>query len=84
MKDEVEYDSENFHNVYSIILDLHQERSWDPDRDSFYPLTLKLIEDQVNRDINDDYPIRIDLSHPGVALQKDRPQRLFPIGEEEE
>jgi len=83
--DEVEYENDKFENVYFIILDLHDGRTWDAEQDSFYPLSLKLIDTiSDNKDINGDYPVTIDLSHPGVKRQKNRLQTLFPIEKEKD
>lgn len=84
VNDEVEYENDEFEEVYSIILDLHDGRTWDAERNSFYPLSLRLIDDLANKDINEDHPVTINLSHPGVERQKNRLQTLFPIEEEEE
>lgn len=70
--------------MYSIILDLQDGRNWDAEQDTFYPLSLRLINNLVNnKDVNGDYPVTIDLSHPGVERQKNRLQTLFPVEEEE-
>jgi hypothetical protein len=80
MNDEVEYDSDNFERVFSIILDLHEPHVWDPKIDSFYPLTLKQIKNRASGpDVNGDYPVTINLADRGVELQKDNLQRLFPF-----
>jgi hypothetical protein len=84
VNDEVEYEKGEFEKVYSIILDLHDGRNWDAEQDTFYPLSLRLIKNLVdNKDINEDHPVTIDLSHPGVKYQKNRLQTLFPIEQEE-
>ncbi|WP_276273571.1 hypothetical protein [Haloarcula litorea] len=85
VNDEVEYENDEFEKVYSIILDLHDGRTWDAEQDSFYPLSLRLIDNiSDNKDINGDYPVTVDLSHPGVKRQKNRLQTLFPVEEEED
>ena len=84
VNDEVEYENDAFENVYSIILDLHDGRTWNAEQDTFYPLSLRLIDNLANKDINEDHPITIDLVHPGVKRQKNRLQTLFPVEEEEE
>lgn len=84
VNDEVENENDEFEKVYSIILDLHDGRNWDAEQDTFYPLSLRLINNLANKDINDDHPVTIDLSHPGVERQKNRLQTLFPIEEEED
>jgi hypothetical protein len=84
VNDEVEYENDEFEKVYSIILDLHDGRNWDAEQDAFYPLSLRLINNLANEDINGDHPVTIDLSNPGVERQKNRLQTLFPIEEEED
>jgi len=82
VNDEVEYNNDEFENVFSIILDLHDGRNWDAEQDTFYPLSLRSISDLSDKDINKDYPVTINLSHRGVERQKNRLQTLFPIEEE--
>jgi hypothetical protein len=84
VNDEIEYKNDEFEKVYSIILDLHDGSNWDAELDTFYPLPLRLINNLANKDINEDHPVTIDLSHPGVERQKNRLQTLFPIEEEED
>lgn len=83
VNDEVEYENDDFEKVFSIILDLHDGGKWDAEQDAFYPLSLRLITNLAKEDINEDHPITIDLSHPGVDRQKNRLQTLFPIEEED-
>jgi hypothetical protein len=82
VNDEVEYENDEFKNVYSIILDLRDDRNWDAEWDTFYPLPLRLINNLADEDINGDHPVTIDLSHPSVERQKNRLQTLFPVEEE--
>ena len=85
MNDEVKYDSDNFENVFSIILDLHDAQVWDPKKDSFYPLTLRQIKRRAGEpDVNGDHPVTINLSDRGVKLHKNNLQRLFPLEDKEE
>lgn len=84
VNDEVGYENDEFEKVYSVILDLHDGRDWDAEQDTFYPLSLRLINNLANKDINEDHPVTIDLSHPGVERQKNRLQTLFPIEEEDQ
>lgn len=81
VNDEVEYENDEFENVYSIILDLHDGRNWDAEQDAFYLLSLRLINDLANKDTNDDHSVTTDLPHPDVERQKNRLQPLFPTEE---
>lgn len=81
VNDEVEYETDKFDEVYLIVFNLHRPNTWSS-RDSFYPLTLSLIKDLANEDVNGDYPVTINLSDPRIKQWENSIDRLFPDNEE--
>ncbi len=80
--DEVETRVDRFDKVHSIILDVHNTWTWDPDRDDFYPLTTRYLRRQSSEDVNGDYPVRLDLTGPSLRHRRNDLNRLFPNDEQ--
>ncbi len=78
INDEVEYDSKEFDQVFSIILKLSDTREWNPSRDSFYPISIGVLSNWTNGDRNGDYPVTVDLSTDLLKQRKNSLQMLFP------
>lgn len=81
VNDEVETRLDDVEQLYSIVLDLHDKQTWDPDRDDFYPLTVSYLRRRSNEDINGDYPIGLDLTEPALRRRRSNLDRLFPVDE---
>ena len=79
VNDEVKARVDGIDQLYSVVLDVHSKRTWNPDRDDFYPLSVSYLRRQSNEDINGDYPIRLDLTDPYFQSRRNDLDRLFPV-----
>jgi hypothetical protein len=82
--DEMNYDGTDFKRVFSIILDLHSRRAWNPGIDDFYPLSLILIETLEKESRTTTNTLALDLDDKRIQKQKNNLQALFPVDGEVE